>query len=248
MEKLESVRLNLGPLEEEILMFFKSTLLPILMILSFAGFQAGASDRKQEDKKQEARKQEARKVQAPAKKMKKMQATMAKKKKGKVMVTMETNQGTLEIELFQDKAPETVKNFLSYVNEGFYNGTIFHRVIPTFMIQGGGFTKDMKQKKTKKPIKNEATNGLSNGVGTLAMARTSDPNSATAQFFINVANNSFLDKANAQDGFGYAVFGKVTKGMDEVITNKIKKVKTKRVGPHEAVPIEPVIITKVSVK
>jgi len=124
-------------------------------------------------------------------------------------VVMETSQGTLKIELEDEKAPITVKNFLAYVDEGFYDGTIFHRVIPNFMIQGGGFEPGMKQKTTKGTIKNESANGLENKRGTLAMARTNVPDSATAQFFINVVDNSFLDRANAQDRVGYCVFGRV---------------------------------------
>src|SRR5438093_3974893 len=129
---------------------------------------------------------------------------------------MDTSLGSLKIELFPDKAPHTVKNFLAYVDDKFYDGTVFHRVIKDFMIQGGGFEPGMKQKKTRPPIKNESANGLSNTRGTVAMARTSDPHSATAQFFINTANNAFLDKAQSRDGVGYCVFGKVTQGLDVV--------------------------------
>lgn len=166
------------------------------------------------------------------------------------MVVMETSKGTIEIELFEDKAPITVKNFLQYVKDKHYDGTIFHRVIgkgnsgKDFMIQGGGFEPGMKQKKTGAPIKNEASNGLSNLTGTLAMARTSDPDSATAQFFINVADNKFLDKQPGSDG--YAVFGKVTKGMD--IVNKIKDVETGRSQGFSDVPTEDVVIKSVKVK
>src|SRR4051812_25502023 len=131
-------------------------------------------------------------------------------------VVMETSQGTIKIELEDDKAPITVKNFLGYVDEGFYDGTIFHRVISNFMIQGGGFEPGMKQKTTKGTIKNESTNGLSNKRGTLAMARTSAPDSATAQFFINVTDNGGLDRSRSQDGVGYCVFGQVIEGMDVV--------------------------------
>lgn len=159
-------------------------------------------------------------------------------------VKLETSMGTITIELYSKQAPETVKNFLSYVDDGFYDGTIFHRVISNFMIQGGGFNETMDQKKTKKPIKNEASNGLANEVGTLAMARTSDPHSATAQFFINVNENNFLDyKSPTEAGFGYAVFGKVVEGMD--VVNKIKSVKTGNKGYHQNVPIEPVVIKSV---
>lgn len=135
-------------------------------------------------------------------------------------IRINTNLGSITLELHADKAPKTVENFLSYVNEGFYNGTIFHRVIANFMIQGGGFDQSLIQKPTKQPIENEAANGLRNEIGTIAMARTGDPHSATAQFFINVANNSFLNHtAQTVQGYGYTVFGKVTKGMD--IVNKI---------------------------
>ena len=153
---------------------------------------------------------------------------------------LHTNYGDITIELNADKAPETAANFAQYVKDGFYNGTIFHRVIPNFMVQGGGFDDKMAQKSTRAPIKNEADNGLSNETGTLAMARTSDPHSASAQFFINVADNHFLDKARAQDGWGYAVFGKVTDGMD--VVNKVKAVPTGSHGGHQDVPREPVSI------
>ncbi|SDG98425.1 MULTISPECIES: peptidylprolyl isomerase [unclassified Nitrosomonas] len=135
-------------------------------------------------------------------------------------IRINTSLGSITLELYADKAPKTVENFLSYVNEGFYNGTIFHRVIANFMIQGGGFDQSLIQKPTKQPIENEAANGLRNEIGTIAMARTGDPHSATAQFFINVANNSFLNHtAQTIQGYGYTVFGKVTKGMD--VVNKI---------------------------
>ena len=162
------------------------------------------------------------------------------------VVVLETSQGTIRIELYPDKAPITVKNFLDYVNAGHYDGTIFHRVIPGFMVQGGGMTADMKEKKSREPIKNEAGNGLKNERGTLAMARTSVVDSATAQFFINVANNDFLNhRTESAQGYGYAVFGKVTEGMD--VVDKIVKVPTRTVGFHENVPSEPVVITKASV-
>lgn len=163
------------------------------------------------------------------------------------VVIMETNFGTMEIELNQEKAPATVANFLSYVDEGFYDELIFHRVISNFMIQGGGFDEEMEQKKVKAPIKNEAANGLSNDIGTLAMARTNDPHSATAQFFINVANNTFLNHtAPNPAGFGYAVFGKVISGLE--VMNKIKAVKTGNAGMHQNVPVEPVIINSITRK
>ncbi len=163
------------------------------------------------------------------------------------VVIMDTSMGTLEIELNQDKAPETVKNFLAYVNDGFYNGTIFHRVINGFMIQGGGFEEGMKEKKTKSPIKNEAGNGLTNDTGTIAMARTSDPHSATAQFFINVNDNSSLNHtAPTNSGYGYAVFGKVTNGMH--VVNRIKTVKTGNLSGHSDVPMDSVIIKSIKLK
>ena len=160
------------------------------------------------------------------------------------MVLMETSMGLITIELYPDKAPATVANFLQYVDDGFYEGTIFHRVIDNFMIQGGGMSPTMKEKPTNAPVINEADNGLSNLTGTLAMARTMDPHSATAQFFINVNNNDFLDhKGKTPEGWGYCVFGKVVDGMD--VVNKIKKVRTKRVGYHDDVPADPVTINSV---
>lgn len=159
------------------------------------------------------------------------------------VVLLETSAGNIKVELYEDKAPETVKNFLQYVKDGHYDNTIFHRVINGFMIQGGGFTADMAQKPTKAPIVNEAENGLKNTKGTLAMARTADVNSATAQFFINVADNSFLDfKAKNPRDYGYCVFGKVTEGMD--IVDKMKAVKTGSKGGHSDVPVEPIVIKK----
>jgi cyclophilin family peptidyl-prolyl cis-trans isomerase len=159
-------------------------------------------------------------------------------------VVVDTNHGAIEIELFQDKAPLTVKNFLKYVDSKFYDGTIFHRVINNFMIQGGGFTEKMVEKKTVGSIKNEATNGLRNEVATVAMARTSDPHSASAQFFINVSDNTFLNHT-AQDanGWGYAVFGKVTQGMH--VVNRIKMLKTGQIGSYSDVPMDPVIIKSI---
>ncbi len=161
------------------------------------------------------------------------------------VVTMETNMGALEIELFQDKSPVTVKNFLSYVNDKFYDGLIFHRVIDGFMIQGGGYNDKMVEKKTKAPIKNEAKNGVKNETGTIAMARTGDPDSATAQFFINVNDNSSLDYPSP-DGHGYAVFGKVTSGMH--VVNRIKMVKTGNLAGHANVPMDTVLIKSVRLK
>ena len=162
------------------------------------------------------------------------------------MITLHTNHGDIVIELDFDKAPKTAANFKQYAEEGFYNGTIFHRVIDGFMVQGGGMTEDMEQKKTRAPIENEADNGLKNVVGSLAMARTNEPHSATAQFFINVKDNSFLNHSSkSAQGWGYCVFGKVTEGMD--VVNKIKGVKTGNKGFHQDVPVEPVVIEKVTV-
>jgi peptidyl-prolyl cis-trans isomerase A (cyclophilin A) len=158
-------------------------------------------------------------------------------------VVMETTKGTLEIQLFDEKAPISVKNFLSYVDSKFYDGLIFHRVMDNFMIQGGGFDVNLIEKKTKAPIKNEATNRISNSQGTLAMARTSVVDSATGQFFINVKDNNFLDhRGTGSSEYGYAVFGRIMKGMS--VVNTIKKVATRRNGGHEAMPIENIIITK----
>ena len=172
--------------------------------------------------------------------------TTSKAQAETTMVKMETSKGVITIELDGDKAPDTVANFISYVQEGFYNGTIFHRVISNFMIQGGGFTEDMAQKPTRDPIQNEANNGLMNDTGTIAMARTQDPHSATAQFFINVKDNDFLNfKSETPQGWGYAVFGKVNEGMD--VVNAIKDVQTKTVGPYQDVPAETVTIEKVTI-
>jgi cyclophilin family peptidyl-prolyl cis-trans isomerase len=153
-------------------------------------------------------------------------------------VVLATSHGDITVELFADKAPITVENFLAYVDAGFFADTIFHRVIPGFMIQGGGFTADMRQKPTRTPIKNEADNGMKNARGTLAMARTSDINSATAQFFINLKDNAFLDHGGRD--FGYAVFGRVTTGME--VVDKIAVVKTGKHGPHADVPTQPVVL------
>ena len=157
-------------------------------------------------------------------------------------VEIKTNFGNIAIELYPDKAPKTVDNFIRYVKDGYYNDTVFHRVIPGFMVQGGGFDKSFKQKPARAPVENEAANGLKNDIGTVAMARTSDPHSASAQFFINVANNSFLNyTAPTQRGYGYTVFGKVTKGME--VVNKIAAMSTGAGGPFPSdVPREAVII------
>ncbi len=161
-------------------------------------------------------------------------------------VTIDTNMGQITLELYPDKAPKTVENFLAYVKDGHYDGTIFHRVIPNFMIQGGGMTEDMQEKPTRAPIENEANNGLKNDEGTIAMARTSAPHSATSQFFINVKNNDFLNyTAPTPQGWGYCVFGKVTAGMD--VVHKIEKVQTGNRMGHQDVPLDPVVINKVTV-
>jgi cyclophilin family peptidyl-prolyl cis-trans isomerase len=158
-------------------------------------------------------------------------------------VKLETSKGNIVIELFPKSAPKTVENFLKYVKDGFYDGTIFHRVIKNFMIQGGGLTPDMQQKKTREPIINEADNGLKNDIGTIAMARTSDPHSATSQFFINTKNNDFLNfKSKDVQGWGYCVFGRVVDGM-KVVT-EIENVTTKSVGYYNDVPDTPIIIKK----
>lgn len=162
-------------------------------------------------------------------------------------VTLETSKGTIVIELKPDAAPATVENFLGYVESGFYDGTIFHRVIPDFMIQGGGFTADLQQKPTRDPIRNEADDGLKNLRGTLAMARTSDPHSATSQFFINVVDNHYLDHtAKSARGWGYTVFAEVVDGMD--VVDAIAKVSTTRRGGMSDVPKEPVVIEKATVR
>jgi len=165
-------------------------------------------------------------------------------KESNPMVVFETSKGKMTIELYPDKAPITVENFLSYVVEGFYDGTVFHRVIPRFVIQGGGMTADMERKATHKPIKNEADNGLMNLRGTLSMARTNDPNSATSQFFINLVDNKALDKS--ESSAGYAVFGKVVRGLD--IVDSIAQVQTTTKGQYKDVPQIPVTINKAYVK
>ena len=161
-------------------------------------------------------------------------------------VKLDTSMGEIELDLFEDKAPKTTANFIEYVKAGHYDGTIFHRVIDGFMIQGGGMTADMKEKPTRQPIENEADNGLINDAYTVAMARTSNPHSATAQFFINVKKNDFLNfKAKSPDGWGYAVFGKVSKGHG--VVNKIKGVATGRKGMHDDVPQTPVVINQAQI-
>ena len=161
------------------------------------------------------------------------------------MVLMETSSGDILLELFEDKAPATVANFMRYVDEEFYNYTIFHRVLKDFMIQGGGLGVRMDEKATHEPIQNEAGNGLKNLRGTIAMARTSDPHSAATQFFINLVDNDFLDhEDDTPENFGYCVFGKVEDGMD--VVDKIAKLKVKAQGEHEAVPLDMVVITRIS--
>ena len=154
-------------------------------------------------------------------------------------VEMKTSLGTLTIELYPDRAPKTVENFLQYARDGFFDGTVFHRVIPGFMIQGGGMSPELKEKPTRPPVPNEAKNGLKNETGTIAMARTADPHSASAQFFINLQNNGFLDYPG-RDGWGYAVFGKVVQGLD--VVEKIARVPTGNSGFHQNVPTKPVLI------
>ena len=161
-------------------------------------------------------------------------------------VKLATSAGDIVIELDAVKAPKSVDNFVQYVKAGHYNGTVFHRVIPSFMIQGGGMTPDLKEKPTRAPIPLESKNGLTNERGTVAMARTNDPNSATAQFFINVKDNNRLDAANSPDGNGYAVFGKVVSGMD--VVDKIRAVPTGSKGPHDDVPNMPITITKATLE
>ncbi|CAI1146477.1 MAG: peptidylprolyl isomerase A [Serratia proteamaculans] len=162
---------------------------------------------------------------------------------GETHVMLTTSAGNIELALDSQKAPVSTKNFVDYVNSGYYNNTVFHRVIPGFMVQGGGFTADMQQKSTQAPIKNEADNGLRNLRGTISMARTADKDSATSQFFLNVADNAFLD--HGQRDFGYAVFGKVVKGMD--VVDKISQAPTGNVGPYQNVPSKPIVILSAKV-
>lgn len=161
-------------------------------------------------------------------------------------VRLSTTAGDIVLQLDREKAPKTVDNFVGYVKSGHYAGTVFHRVIPTFMIQGGGMDKAMVEKKTGAPIPLESKNGLKNERGSVAMARTSDPNSATAQFFINLADNAFLDQPNARDGNGYTVFGRVVEGME--VVDKIRDAPTTTKGPHQNVPVEPVVIKKATLE
>lgn len=162
------------------------------------------------------------------------------------MITLHTNKGDIKLELNHEKAPKTAANFEQYAKEGFYEGVIFHRVISNFMVQGGGMTEDMQPKETRAPIENEADNGLNNKEGTIAMARTGDPHSASAQFFINVQDNNFLNHSDkTAQGWGYCVFAKVVEGMD--VVNDIKNVKTGNKAGHQDVPVEPIIIERVTV-
>lgn len=169
----------------------------------------------------------------------------SKQKHSIILITIKTSVGDISLELDSAKAPLSVANFIQYAKDGHYNGTIFHRVIDGFMIQGGGMTADMRQKKTRPPIKNESSNGLRNAKYTIAMARTNVPDSATSQFFINTSDNGFLDKAESRDGVGYAVFGHVTDGKD--IVDKISVVATSNRGGHGDVPVEPIEIIEVVV-
>ena len=173
-------------------------------------------------------------------------STNATTKTGTTMVTLKTSHGDIQIELNAEKAPRSVENFLQYVKDGHYDGVIFHRVISNFMVQGGGFDADMNQKPTRGPVVNEANNGLKNDKYTLAMARTNDPHSASAQFFINTKDNDFLNfKSETPSGWGYAVFGKVVSGTD--VVDKIEGVRTGQVGPYGDVPMEPVVIESATI-
>ena len=220
-------------------MLKRALLILALLVPAFAFAQTGTAPAKPAAKA-------PAKATAPAKKAAEAPASEADKTASKVLI--KTSLGDMTVELYPDKAPKTVENFLAYVNAKFYDGTIFHRVIDNFMIQGGGFTRDLHQKPTRPAIPNEAKNGLSNTRGTLAMARTGDPNSATAQFFINVVDNPRLDYTSDASGatWGYAVFGKVVSGLD--VVDKIKAVPTGAQGPFKSdVPTTPVVIEKASV-
>ena len=220
-------------------MLKRALLILALLLPAFAFAQTGTAPAKPAAKA-------PAKAAAPAKKAPEAPASEADKTASKVLI--KTNLGEMTVELYPDKAPKTVENFLAYVNAKFYDGTVFHRVIDNFMIQGGGFTPDLRQKATRPAIANEAKNGLSNSRGTLAMARTGDPNSATAQFFINVVDNPRLDYTSDANGstWGYCVFGKVISGLD--VVDKIKAVPTGAQGPFKSdVPTTPVVIEKISV-
>lgn len=204
--------------------------------------EAKSDDAKTDAPKTEAPKADAAKTDAP-KTEAAQQPKPTAKSGGNPMVVLETNYGNIKIELFKDKAPISTENFLSYVRDGFYDGTIFHRVVPNFVIQAGGFTQDMKEKAAKAPIKNEAGNGLSNLRGTLSVARTNEINSGTTHFFINLVDNKRLDHTGEEPTkFGYAVFGKVTEGMD--VVDKIAAVEVTTKGAYQGVPVKPVTITK----
>ena len=220
-------------------MLKRALLILALLVPAFAFAQTGTAPAKPAAKA-------PAKAAAPAKKAAEPAVSEADKTASKVLI--KTNLGDMTVELYPDKAPKTVENFLAYVNAKFYDGTIFHRVIDNFMIQGGGFTPELRQKATRPAITNEAKNGLSNSRGTLAMARTGDPNSATAQFFINVVDNPRLDFTSEANGstWGYCVFGKVISGLD--VVDKIKAVPTGAQGPFKSdVPTTPVVIEKISV-
>jgi cyclophilin family peptidyl-prolyl cis-trans isomerase len=209
--------------------FIRSLCLIGGLLLASTGY-AAAEQKPESAAPKKTEKKEVKKEKAPAKEVKKMNPNA-------VVVTMVTNKGTIKIELDKEKAPITVENFLGYVKSGHYNKTVFHRVIDKFMIQGGGFDEKMTQKPTKAPIKTEASNGLKNLRGTIAMARTSDVNSATSQFFVNLVDNSFLDYPNSG---GYTVFGKVVEGMN--VVDDIATTKTGSFGMHSDVPVKPVVI------
>ncbi|MCB1224633.1 MAG: peptidylprolyl isomerase [Verrucomicrobiales bacterium] len=212
------------------------SLLSLLTLLSLSLITTAPADEK--DKKDQP---------APAAETPKKPAEKAEPEStpSTVNVLLETSKGDILLELDAEKAPISTQNFLNYVKKGHYDGTVFHRVIPGFMVQGGGFTSDMQQKDTDAPIKNESKNGLRNSRGTIAMARTNIPDSATSQFFLNVVDNNNLDYPSF-DGFGYAVFGKVVEGMD--VVDAIVAVQTTSVGPHQNVPADPITIKKASVK
>ena len=221
-------------------MLKRALLILALLVPAFAFAQTGTAPAKPAAKA-------PAKASAPAK-AKAAEASVSEADKTASKVLIKTNLGDMTVELYPDKAPKTVENFLAYVNGKFYDGTIFHRIIDNFMIQGGGFTPELRQKATRPAIANEAKNGLSNTRGTLAMARTGDPNSATAQFFINVVDNPRLDYTSDANGatWGYCVFGKVISGLD--VVDKIKAVPTGAQGPFKSdVPTTPVVIEKISV-
>ncbi len=218
-------------------------MLVALMLGCQAGTQASVAEKTKERGKQEATKPAIEKTEKPAPTPADIVEPKAEERT-LVMILMKTSKGDIKIELDKEKAPETVENFLGYVASGHYKGTIFHRVIDGFMVQGGGFDADMNQKPASKTVKNEAANGLKNVVGSIAMARTSNPHSASAQFFINLKDNTFLDYPG-QDGWGYCVFGRVVEGMD--VVDDIKGVPTSNAGPHQNVPKDAIVINDVVV-